>query len=375
MTSSFIKRALICSCLLFSQVVQSATKTWDGGDATRSLWSAGTNWDSDIAPSATDYLILSGTTRLSNTNDFADGTIFSGIQFDATAGAFSLYGNRIQSTGGITNLSTSLQTIYYNSVVSNSTINCASGAVWVAGVYSNSTTTNIFTKSGTNMLTFSGTSYVSRAEFVQDGVTFAPGSVWNIAGATQPTGTGIVVSAVTGASLVVNNASLISTANGIQSAGGFIIGNNHGGAGTGSVIQLGGSVNMGNPIRIALFTNAAYGSYVVSNGFITLSDRSNSFIQVARDGVGSFYQRDSTVTIARAMNVNTASQAPDPGSAGIPIAFNASGKGTYTVDGGVLNITNQYSYTNAGVGRTGIWCSISIGVTGTGTVAIWYLRG
>ena len=91
-----------------------ADKTWDGG-GDGSSWSASpANWVGDTAPVANDSLFFGGELGLFPNNDFAASTVFSGITFNAGAGAFWLMGNEVNLAGGITNLSANPQTISFN---------------------------------------------------------------------------------------------------------------------------------------------------------------------------------------------------------------------------------------------------------------------
>ena len=58
-----------------------------------------------------DALSFSGANGLSNSNDLAAGTPFSGITFNAGAGPFVLNGNPVNLSGAIVNNSTNTQTI------------------------------------------------------------------------------------------------------------------------------------------------------------------------------------------------------------------------------------------------------------------------
>ncbi len=69
-----------------------AVSTWDGGGAD-DFWLTAANWNGDLAPLAGNQLVFAGGVRLTPSNDFAVGTLFSNINFDSTAGAFTLSGN------------------------------------------------------------------------------------------------------------------------------------------------------------------------------------------------------------------------------------------------------------------------------------------
>src|SRR5215216_4908151 len=64
--------------------------TWTGGGADNN-WTTAGNWGG-TAPVADDALAFAGLLRLTNTNDFSTNVAFSGITFNAGAGAFTLNG-------------------------------------------------------------------------------------------------------------------------------------------------------------------------------------------------------------------------------------------------------------------------------------------
>jgi len=83
----------------------------DGESAVDSKWQSDTNWSGDTEPTANSSLRFAGTTRLINTNDFAAGTQFAGLTFNAGAGAFTLSGNKVNLLGNVVNNSANTQTI------------------------------------------------------------------------------------------------------------------------------------------------------------------------------------------------------------------------------------------------------------------------
>jgi len=107
---------------LLLQTVNAATRTWDGNGANDN-WGyvdsvafnvpGNTNW-TDFAfshlPVSGDSLIFQGTTRLTPFNNLISQGV-SGITFAEGAGAFTLNGNIVSSTGNIINLSGNTQTI------------------------------------------------------------------------------------------------------------------------------------------------------------------------------------------------------------------------------------------------------------------------
>lgn len=113
------------------------TATWSGG-GTDNYWSSAANWGG-TAPSEGLSLAFGGTTRLTNVNDIAADTGFTGITFNNTSGAFSLSGNRIVLNGSLVNNDSELQTLGMDLVFSASrTVNAASGAISLNGVLSGS---------------------------------------------------------------------------------------------------------------------------------------------------------------------------------------------------------------------------------------------
>jgi autotransporter-associated beta strand protein len=63
-------------------------------------WSTGGNWDNDVVPVFASSLTFAGSTRLNNTND-ATGVSVNGITFDSAAGAFTLAGYSLGLNGTI----------------------------------------------------------------------------------------------------------------------------------------------------------------------------------------------------------------------------------------------------------------------------------
>ncbi len=123
---------------------------WGGGGANNN-WSSAANWAS--TPSNGSNLTFAGTTRLSNTNDSL--TSVGSITFNNTAGAFTLSGNALAIAGGITNNSTSTQTIGINLTLSAAQqFNAASGNLAVNGTIA--TGGNALTVTGSSNTTLAG---------------------------------------------------------------------------------------------------------------------------------------------------------------------------------------------------------------------------
>ena len=85
-----------------------AQSTWNGGGADGNWQTAG-NWSA--LPAANSALTFDGSTRLTNTNNFAAGTAFGLINFATNAGNFFLTGNRITLSNNIVTAGTATQTM------------------------------------------------------------------------------------------------------------------------------------------------------------------------------------------------------------------------------------------------------------------------
>jgi autotransporter-associated beta strand protein len=83
-------------------------RAWSGGGA-QATWTTAANWDA--APSAKYALRFGTAAGGSPSNDFAAGTVFSGLEFSAGAGAFVLGGSKVGLEGDIRNASSTTQRI------------------------------------------------------------------------------------------------------------------------------------------------------------------------------------------------------------------------------------------------------------------------
>lgn len=148
---TIVSASLIAGLLIAIRSAQAATSTWSG--SSDAIWSSSGNWDA--LPAATgDTLVFSGSSNLSNTNDFVTG--ISGLSFSSGAGAFILGGNAITIASGssITNSSSSLQTINFN--ITNggtTTVDAASGNITFGGAVAS----NSLNITGANTVTLGGT--------------------------------------------------------------------------------------------------------------------------------------------------------------------------------------------------------------------------
>ena len=157
--------------ILPSPLAMAADRTWTGGAPEDSNWGTAANWGG-TAPVGNDALIFAGTTRLTNNNTIAADTTFTGITFADAAGAFTLDGNAITLNGGITNISTSDQTINLGFALTGTqlfTNTVGKGDIVVNGIISGN---GGLTKAGEGTLTlgaantYSGTTTVSGGTLV-----------------------------------------------------------------------------------------------------------------------------------------------------------------------------------------------------------------
>ena len=132
-----------------------APVTWSGAGSNGD-WETSANWST--TPGALDILYFAGTTRLTNTNNYASDTQFAGFTFNSGAGAFTLAGNAVGLLGNIVNNSTNAETITLGIILAGGSqvINTGSGNVVISGTISQSGTTSTLVETGGNTLTLSG---------------------------------------------------------------------------------------------------------------------------------------------------------------------------------------------------------------------------
>ncbi len=140
--------------LVLTPCLHAATYTWDGGGSNGN-WNQAGNWNPDGAPGSSSGhdLIFGGTTRTSN-NANGGGWTINSIAFNSTAGAFTLDGSGLTlGGGGITNNSTSTQTINNQFTLSaDQTWTAASGAIVTGTAYFNANSKDL-TLAGSSAIT------------------------------------------------------------------------------------------------------------------------------------------------------------------------------------------------------------------------------
>ena len=156
-----------------------------GGD---NNWSTGSNWD--IPFEAGNPVIFAGSTRTSPNNDFADGTSVISVEFDNTAASFTLGGNRINLTEGITNNSSNAQTINMAMTIApSSTVNTGAQNMTINGNLDG--TGGVLTKSGSGTLYLAGNNTQTGGVGINEGtVSVATSTALGGAGATVRFGGG-----------------------------------------------------------------------------------------------------------------------------------------------------------------------------------------
>jgi len=131
------------------------------GIAGNANWMTAGNWVGNTAPTSPEALVFAGTAQTTNNNNFAAGTVFDGINFDSTAGAFTLNGNSIGLGGDIVNDSPSVQTINLPIALQKSVnLSAISSNIQIAGAISGGfgiTTAGPDTVTLTGSNSFSGT--------------------------------------------------------------------------------------------------------------------------------------------------------------------------------------------------------------------------
>ena len=150
--------ACLLSLLATPAFAAAGSDTWLGN--TDNKLNTAANWSPAVnaPPLAGDWLFFgaAGSAGASLTNDLTAGLSFAGITFNSGASSFTLSGNSVTLSGGITNNSAALQTI--NFPISGGTVFATTngGNLTINGVMSGSTSYTIFGTNG-GTVTLNGT--------------------------------------------------------------------------------------------------------------------------------------------------------------------------------------------------------------------------
>jgi len=293
------------------QSAQAANKAWStntpgpaNGNFSGTNWTVGTTGvATPTSAAATGDALFFDTSAITTLTNDLSGASFVGLTFNSGASAYTIGGNSFTLTGGVTNNSTSLQTINNAITLSNvaRTFNAGSGGLTLGGALSGTTGTVTFigagttTLSGTNTINATGANF---AAFIVGGTIAGGGGspAGNVAitGATTVDGTGFTDSRgildVHGASTLTIQTGGSFTVNGSSSATTTsIIGQNS--TGTSTLLVNGGSFSFSGGHGLALGNNRAdaTGTLTIASGTATITAGSTtrtdarSFIAMGRD--------------------------------------------------------------------------------------------
>jgi autotransporter-associated beta strand protein len=161
----------------------------------------GRNWDSQgffgSNPDPGDDLVFAGSTRTTPNNNYVAGTTFGSLSFANGASAFTLTGNSITLTNGVTNNGANNQTINMALILPSGPhtfATASTGSLAVGGVVSGS---GGITKTGAQTLTLSGANSYSGATTVSGGTLRVTGSIGNSAVTVSGAGS-VLASGVSG---------------------------------------------------------------------------------------------------------------------------------------------------------------------------------
>ncbi len=341
------------------QITSLPSGTWNGGGSPDNNWSVAANWRGSSL-TGNDPLNFTGTTGLNNTNDTSSETA-AGITFASGAGAFVLNGNPVILTGGVTNASTSPDTINLGLTFSAPQAFIAGSSVLIiGGGLTNASTAN------TNTLILSGA-----------------GILTNILNSTTtPGGTNVLLlnESTANWSLMDNSSSTPITVPWVLNdfLGTFNFGN------ASSAPTLITTTVNGAPQDNVVGNAAGTSTFNMSNGVFTTSARLNT--ATATNSVGIVNQFGGTLTIGSqfqgangnsgSSQVNISGGTMNIGSAANPASpfYVASrGPGTLTIGGsatlncGTLDVSRSINSSIAGVVNLNSGGTILASSVGTAT--------
>ena len=301
-----------------------------------------------------------GTNRLNPNNDYSAGRTYAGILFDSTAGAFTLTGNAITLNGGITNDSTSDQTINLGiGLTGTQTVSNPSGKgkIVVNGIISGN---GDLTKDGGGTLTlgaantFTGTTWLSNGVIILNDVNALQNSTLRHEGAKTLT-----------FGVAGNNTYNIGNLTGNSASTSIAMG--------GNTLSIG--ANGGNQSYVGYLTGTGGSLTKVGIGTLTLSG-TNTYTGVTTISAGTLaLGAGGTLPSGTALALGSATL--DAGTfANAVNTLDVTGAGTINLGGGTLAFTDSSAKTwGGGTGTltlTGTFVSgtsLRFGTNGSGLTA------
>jgi autotransporter-associated beta strand protein len=275
--------------------------TWVGAGAD-SNWQTAANWST--LPAAGHTLTFAGSSRLSNTNNYAANTSFGGLMFNSGAGAFTLGGNAITLTGDVTNNGANTQTI-------NLPVVLASGAHGLTGAAGNLSVVGVISGSGSLSKSGAGTATLSASNTYNGGTTLTAGTL--AFGNNNAFGNGAVT---------LNGGTL-------KAGGGFSLANNIA-VSSAAVLDMAGN-------------NTALSGNLSGSAALTLNNSGNAST-LALSGNNSGYSGTITVNNGNAVSFNSA----NAGGANAAWVFNDAAGDRVRINIGGTNTINFGSISGSG---------------------------
>jgi autotransporter-associated beta strand protein len=369
--------------------------TWDGGSGNASLfnWSDGTNWVGGTAPAAASNLFFDGTVGLSTTNNIAAGTSFNGLNFNSTAGNFTLAGNSITLAGNLADNAVGNESISLAIALaqaSNFTV-ASGGLTSISGVISGGfalnyngtgtldlTLANTFT-GGANL--YSGTVIIGNAAALGTGTIILDGGT--LAGNVNTVSNPITV---TGTSTIFQNGSTNLTLSGTMTVNAGAVLNILIPGGNTTTTNSAGSTSGGNGIvgNGTIELGASTGTLRLNSGTSTNHGGGNILLDLGT-ATAKMQSRDGGTTFFwGALEGGSGTVLLGAGSSGAASTYSIGNSGQSTTFSGSIENGNSGStntvtnFAKTGVGTLTLLGGLTSNYTGNttisgGTLAVEYL--
>jgi len=276
-------------------------------------WSSNATWSNGVAPainSTTNNYIFSLAGGGLSTND-RTGMGFTNFTFGVGAGAYQISGNSLTNMngGGITNLSTSLQSFYVSLILQGaSTMNTASGNLLIG---TNGTNSGTISGAGTITKTGTGTLILTSSNAFTGGITNNQGTIALSNSFALGSGTVTFASNSTIAALA-NNLNLTNAVSiaGSQTAtydnGGFLFTNSSIMTNTGALVVMGSGTTVFNAANtFSGGTTIAGGTLrfassnrLLTNGAVTITNGAVLDLGNFTNGLGAITLASGVITTA-----------------------------------------------------------------------------